>query len=148
MCIFLTRNNACLSLIFNLFVKYTLKVLVSNFVHFYYISMYMFVLSGDSLQRKNMFSYFVSQIHQFCYATFFYQNKYCSNVISGRTKTVTFSYPEHWKDMEGRKILIVDVNEGSKEWQGVEQIFQKTLKKKILVMKRVQNVHFWEPYSL
>lgn len=61
---------------------------------------------------------------------------------------MTFAYPKHWEDMKGRKILIVDVNKGTQEWQSVEQNFQKTLRKRILVIKRVQNVHFWEPYSL
>lgn len=66
----------------------------------------------------------------------------------GRTKTVTISYPTHWEDMKGKKILIADVKTGSSEWQSVEQHFRKTFSKRILVIKRVQNVHFWEPYAL
>lgn len=66
----------------------------------------------------------------------------------GKTKTVTISYPTHWEDMKGKPIFITDVKKGSYEWQSVEQHFRTTLKNRIMVIKRVQNVYFWEPYML
>ncbi|XP_058268081.1 protein mono-ADP-ribosyltransferase PARP14-like isoform X2 [Hemibagrus wyckioides] len=64
-----------------------------------------------------------------------------------RKQQNSVSLPSHWKDMKGKFLLKVEIQQGSKEYADVETLFRQTgLTSNILKIERVQNETLWKNY--
>ncbi|KAK3549858.1 hypothetical protein QTP86_015477 [Hemibagrus guttatus] len=69
------------------------------------------------------------------------------NRIDRKQEQNSISLPSHWKDMKGKLVLRVEIQQGSQEYTDVETLFRKTgLTSNILKIERVQNETLWRNY--
>lgn len=71
-------------------------------------------------------------------------------ILHEKSKENIVKYPQLWEnvqDLEKKKVMIIDVGQGSQEWNEIDQEFKKTMPKATITkVQRVQNTFLWNTF--
>nr|XP_056717401.1 protein mono-ADP-ribosyltransferase PARP14-like [Euleptes europaea] len=66
-----------------------------------------------------------------------------------KTEDKSLALPEEWVDMQQKRVIAVELTPGTKEYQDVQQMFNKTCQAfTIEKIERIQNPYYWQAYQI